>query len=102
VKGYKFQALVTMYPAGNPRVTLGPSPRRMLLRAEDSGSRHCQFYSALVTSYDGPLRPGGSQLVATMRVIGDDVCEHLGVGGHFGLWLGEDVGQGVITRRLFV
>lgn len=25
-----------------------------------------------------------------------------GVGGHFDVWMGDDVGQGVVTRRLFV
>jgi len=30
------------------------------------------------------------------------VTDYFGVGGHFDLWLGNDIGQGVVTRRLFV
>jgi hypothetical protein len=30
------------------------------------------------------------------------LAARFGVGGHFDVWLGDDVGQGVITRRLFV
>jgi hypothetical protein len=38
----------------------------------------------------------------TLRVAGDDVAEYLGVGRQFGLWLGEGIAEGVVTRRLFV
>jgi hypothetical protein len=32
----------------------------------------------------------------------DDVADYFGVGGHFDVWMGNDVGKGVVTRRLFV
>jgi hypothetical protein len=35
-------------------------------------------------------------------LAGDDVADYFGAGGHFGVWMSDDVGQGVITRRLFV
>jgi hypothetical protein len=38
----------------------------------------------------------------TLRLSGDEVGDYLGVGEHFCLWLGDDVAEGVITRRLFV
>jgi hypothetical protein len=37
-----------------------------------------------------------------MRLAGDDVASYFGIGGHFDLWLGDDIGQGIVTRRLFV
>jgi len=51
---------------------------------------------------DGPFRPGGRQQLVTMRLAGDDVASYFGIGGHFDLWLGDDIGQGIVTRRLFV
>jgi len=38
----------------------------------------------------------------TLRLAGDDVTDYFAVGGQFDLWLGNDIGQGVVTRRLFV
>jgi hypothetical protein len=38
----------------------------------------------------------------TLRIMGDDVADYLGIGSRFHLWLGGDVGLGVVTRRLFV
>lgn len=100
----KFQALLTLYPAhgDDPVRELGPAPRRMVLRASNDETHQTQVFCALVNSDDGPLRPGGSDIVAIVRVNGDDVGDYLDVGGHFDLWLGDNVGQGVITRRLFV
>jgi hypothetical protein len=40
--------------------------------------------------------------MVTLRVIGDDVSDYLDIGSHFSLWLGTDVGQGVVTRRLHI
>ena len=30
------------------------------------------------------------------------VTDYLSIGGHFDLWLGSTVGDGIVTRRLFV
>ena len=51
---------------------------------------------------DGPFRPGGRQQLVTVRLAGDDVADYFDVGGHFDVWMGDDVGRGVVTRRLFV
>jgi hypothetical protein len=104
MKRYKFQALLTLYPEGgeDPSCGLGPAPRRMVLRATNGETHQTQVFSALVNSDDGPLGPEGSRIVAIVRVNGDDVCDYLDIGGHFDLWLGDNVGQGVITRRLFI
>ncbi len=105
VKRYKYQALVTMYAAKGrgPDTTLGPAPQRMVLRGRNEETRRSQLFTALVScDDDGPFRPGGSQLLVTLRLAGDDVADYFTVGGHFELWQGGDVGQGVVTRRLFV
>jgi hypothetical protein len=105
VKRYKFQALITLYTGsdGSPLARLGPAPQRMVLRGQAAVSGRSQVFNALVSCDDlGPFRPGSHRILATLRLAGDDVADYLGIGGHFGLWLGRDVGEGVITRRLFV
>jgi hypothetical protein len=105
VKRYKFQALVIMGEDGDggPRVMLGSSPRRMVLRGRNGESGHSQIFTALVSCEDeAPFRPYGRQMLVTLRVAGDDVTDYLECGGHFDLWLGSDVGHGVVTRRLFI
>lgn len=105
MKHYKFQALVTLYTTsgGPPCPTLDTAPRRMVLRGRSDESGRCQFFSVLV-SRDGdmPFRSGKPRLEVVLRVAGDDVAEYLSVGRYFNLWLGEDVAEGIVTRRLFV
>jgi hypothetical protein len=102
---YKFQALVKLHAGGDggPCEKLGPAPRRIVLRGHNDESDRHQLYTALVScDDDGPVTPGSCQQVATVRLAGDDVPDYLEVGSHFDLWLGSDIGEGVITRRLFV
>jgi tellurite resistance protein TehA-like permease len=102
VKRYKFQALVALN-GQEPDARPGRDPRRMVLRGRNDDSRHSKFFTALVScDDDGPFRPGGRQQLVTVRLAGDDVADYFSVGGHFDVWMGDDVGQGVITRRLFV
>jgi hypothetical protein len=105
VKRYTYQALVTMYAAAarGPAATLGSAPRRTVLRGRNRQTQRSQFFTALVSCDDnGPFRPGGSQMLVTLRLAGDDVADYFTIGGHFELWQGGDVGRGVVTRRLFV
>jgi hypothetical protein len=103
MKRYKFQALVTPNPDEGSRAKLGSGSHRVVLRAESSETHRTQVFSALVDGDDGgPFRPGKPQVVVTLRVIGDDVSDYLAIGSHFSLWLGGDIGQGVVTRRLHV
>ena len=105
MKRYKFQALVTMRGDGDggPRVALGSAPRRLVLRGRNDESGDSQIFNALVSCDDeGPFRPESRQWLVTLRLAGDDVADYLGIGGHFDLWLGREVGHGIVTRRLFV
>jgi hypothetical protein len=105
VKRYKFQALVTLAGQDDSGLCarLGPAPHRMVVRGRDEETRRSQFFSALIScDDDGPFRPGGHQQLVTMRLAGDDVASYFCVGGHFDLWLGDDIGRGVVTRRLYV
>lgn len=105
MKSYKFQVLVTVLPAGNgaPRMKLGPSPCRVVVRARNDQTPPTQVFGGLISSYyDEAFRPGSPRVIATLRVAGDDVGDYLHIGSHFDLWAGSDVGDGVVTRRLFV
>ncbi len=105
MKLYKFQALVTLHAGGNgtPSPELGASPRRMILKGQSDQSGRSQFFSVLVSCDEDRRFPGGNpRVLVTLRVADDDVAHYLGIGRHFNLWLGEDVGEGIVTRRLFV
>jgi hypothetical protein len=106
MKNFKFQALVTLYPAGDghSHAQLSPAPRRMVVRARNIETKRSQVFNALISSddYGRPFRPGSECVLVTLRLAGDDVCEYLHIGGHFELWDGSDLGEGVVTRRLFV
>jgi hypothetical protein len=101
----KFQALVTP-SAGtddDTRAKLGSGSHRMVLRAENSETHRSQVFSALVDGEDdGPFRAGSNQIMVTLRVVGDDISDYLGIGSHFSLWSGSDIGRGVVTRRLHI
>jgi hypothetical protein len=104
MKRYKFQALVTPVPdgaGGTPALSSGS--HRMVLRAQNAETHRSQVFSALVDTEDGdPFRSGKPEILVTLRVIGDDVADYLDIGSRFSLWLGSDIGQGVVTRRLLI
>jgi len=104
LKRYKFQALVTPLPDGTGgTAALSSGSHRMVLRAENAETHRSQVFSALVDTEDSDtFNSGKPEIVVTLRVVGDDVAEYLDIGSHFSLWLGSDVGQGVVTRRLLI
>ena len=106
MKNYKFQALVTLYPTvdGAPHAELGPAPRRMVLRARNTETKRSQVFNALISSddYGRPFKPGSQRVQVTLRLAGDDVGDYLRIGGRFELWDGSDLGEGLVTRRLFI
>ncbi|HYB15683.1 MAG TPA: hypothetical protein VEF71_09460 [Streptosporangiaceae bacterium] len=104
MKRFKFQALVTPLADGEGGMpALGSGSHRMVLRAENAETHRSQVFSALVDTEDSdPFRSGAPEIVVTLRVVGDDVADYLDIGSRFSLWLGIDVGQGVVTRRLLI
>ena len=100
---FKYQALVTPFAddEGDARSKLSSGSHRVVLRAENSETHRTEVFSAQVDGGEGDyLRAGSPQIMVTLRVIGDDVSDYLDIGSHFSLWLGSDVGRGVVTRRL--
>ncbi len=98
----KFRALVTPGASDEARAKLSSGSHRMVLRVGNSETRRSQVFAALVDAdEEGPFRPGKPEIMVTLRVIGDDMADYLDIGSHFSLWSGSDVGQGVVTRRLF-
>src|SRR6185437_5556765 len=103
MKNYKFQALVTMREEGGGACgMLDSAPRRMVLRSQNKDSGCNRIFRTLVSCDDGGMfRSVGRQQLVTLRLAGDDVFDYLEIGGHFDLLLGDVIGHGVITRRLF-
>jgi hypothetical protein len=109
---YKFQAFVTVSapdedgPAGQPALasaTLPPGQiRRMGLRGEDHQTRGSHFFSALVANNgDSSDWIGDNHAIVTVTLTSDDAAEYFSAGDHFALWIGHDIADGVVTRRLF-
>ena len=105
MKRYKYQATVTLArPAGKDTAIPGPACR-MVVRAAHRETHASQLFSALVSSGDGLLPTAaatGPQVVVTLVVLGDTAADYLAPGEEFDLWRGQNVGHGVITRRIFV
>jgi hypothetical protein len=103
-KRYKIQAMITLLPpqdgAAEPALT-GPTCRAVI-RARHHVTHAGKFFSALVDIRDEYAVPDASHLVVTAVVLGDDAGDYLSVGDEFALWRGCDIGQGVVTRRVFV
>ena len=98
ISGYKFQAMVKPLAGGGAPVAIDSALHRMVVHADASAAHGDQMFNALVSGESSM----GSYTIVTLRLDGDDVGDYLSVGGHFRLWLGIDVAEGVITRRLWV
>lgn len=106
MKRYKYQATVTLAPrqAGQSATLPGPACR-MVVRAAHRETHASKLFSALVSSGDSePQAPvsADSQVVVTLVVLGDTAGDYLAPGEEFDLWRGQNVGHGVVTRRIFV
>jgi hypothetical protein len=104
MKRYKCHALVTLYPAEDGGLEAGASRHvlRLLVRARHRETQHCKFFSTMVTPSEGStLHPGADHLLVSMLLVGDDAAEYLGPGERFVLWAGSDIGDGVVSRRVF-
>ena len=100
---FKYQALVTPFADddGGARSMFSSGSHRVVLRAENSETHRSQVFRALVDGDEGgPFRAGSPQIMVTLRVVGDDISDYLEIGSHFSLWLGSDIGRGIVTRRL--
>jgi len=108
MKRYKYQTLVTLAGRGDGDGHGGqeaglPGPAcRMVVRARHRETRATKMFSALVSS-GGETRVADTNTVSlTVIVLGDDACDYLAPGERFVLWRGQDLGSGVVTRRIFV
>ena len=103
MKRYKFQALVTLDPSATGAAIRADQPRRMVVRGENHETHGRQLFSALVApASEHSPRAGDDHVIMTVTLARADPSECFGIGDHFALWLGGDIGRGVVTRRLFV
>jgi hypothetical protein len=117
-QAYKFQAYVRLSPpdsaespqrAGSGPVTVVRPAlpagliQRMTVRGEHHDTHGKHFFSALVTNYGESAEwIGSDHAIVTIRLYGDDPAGYFSAGDHFALWLGRDIADGVVTRRLVV
>jgi hypothetical protein len=112
IRPYKFQAFITVHPAddadpgGVPptaSATLPPGmTKRMTLRGEHHVTHGSHFFPALVANGgDSQDWIGDDHAIVTVMLAGEDAAEYFSAGDHFALWLGHDIAEGIVTRRLF-
>jgi hypothetical protein len=103
-KRYKIQAMITLVPprAGVTEPGLAGPTCRAVIRAEHHETHGRKFFPALLDVRDDYVVPDAEHLVVTAVVLGEDARDYLAVGDHFALWRGRDIGQGVVTRRMFI
>lgn len=105
MKRYKYRALVKLEPTEHGKSGGRPLPDtggRVVVRAHHHETHRSKIFSALVTTaYGEQLQAADHSIQLTMTVLGDDACDYLEAGDTFALWRGHDIGQGVISRRLF-
>lgn len=104
MKRFKYRALVKLNSAGGgsgePPLPAGGG--RVVVRAHHHETHQDKLFGALIDSAHGePLHPADYSIQLTMTVTGDDAGDYLEAGDSFVLWRGCDIGQGVISRRLF-
>lgn len=105
MKRYKFQALVTLVsrPDRGLATMVAGTRRPMVLRGQNHDTGGSRFFSARVSrSYDSPTWPGDDHMIVNVVVVGDDLRDYFDIGATFALWQGDELGSGVVTRRLFV
>jgi hypothetical protein len=105
MKRYKFQALVTLGGPrdGRPAAMQDGLTQRLVLRGQrhETGTR--KFFAALATSNGEASRwSDDDHLIMTIVLVGDEPREYFEVGDSFTVWLGRDLGRGIVTRRLFI
>ncbi len=100
---YTFQAVVTIPAAADGAGALGPDWHGVI-RAGTGAGRSGGLFSALVSrweQHDGESA-GSARAVATIVAFGPEPADCLPAGEPFVLWRGQEVGHGVVTRRVFV
>jgi len=114
-KPYKFQAYVTVSSpegadaAGPPPPAAAALPpgkiRRMAVRGEHHDTHSTHFFSALVANGgDNAEWIGDNHAVVSVTLCADEAeCagEYFGAGDHFALWIGHDIADGIVTRRVY-
>lgn len=104
MRRYKFQALVTLGGSGNGKSTPIPAGqvKRFVLRGHHYQTHDTQMFSALVSNNGeaAPL-PEADRMIVTVALVGEEPREYFDIGAHFSLWRGQEVGSGIVTRRLF-
>jgi hypothetical protein len=105
MRRYTFEALVSIPPPSANTAASVPGPDwHGVIRARAGGDgRPPGLFSALVSGWDqhASRQGGDAQALATIVAFGSEPADCLPVGGTFALWRGQDVGRGVVTRRIF-
>ncbi|GAB3971529.1 hypothetical protein GCM10029978_046890 [Actinoallomurus acanthiterrae] len=99
----KFRALVTIDPADERAWELDSPTHPLVVRAHRHHPERSRCFNAVISTDDQePLRPGDTHHVVTMTLSDEKATEFLTPGEHFELLARNEVGRGVVSRRVFV
>ena len=102
---YTFQAVVTVPASDGEGGAPLPGPDwHGVIRAGTGAGRSGGLFTALVSGWEPHDGDPAciSHAVATIIAFGPEPADCLAAGEPFVLWRGQEVGHGVVTRRLFV
>ena len=105
MKRFKYQAIVSLYPPqpDGLQASLPAQTRCLVVRAHNPDTHRTKLFRCVVTAADErPLAPGDARRVVTVQVNGDDARDYVHPGDHFELWFGTDIGQGIVSRQMFI
>jgi len=105
MKRYRFQALVSLGPprGGGAAELAGDQTKRLVLRGQRHETGTSKFFCALATRYREDSRwQEDDPVILTIALVGDEPREYFEVGDSFTVWLGRELGHGIVTRRLFI
>jgi hypothetical protein len=101
---YKYRALVKLGQSADDSrdPDIAETGGRVVVRAHHHETHRSKIFPALINGTPGqPPLAAEHRTQLTMTVVGDDARDYLEPGDTFVLWRGHDIGQGVISRRLF-
>jgi hypothetical protein len=103
MKRYKFQALVTLDPSAAGADIHPGQMRRMVVRGQHHETHDSQVFSALVTDVgEASAWRDDDHVTMTIAVACPHPRDYFDVGDQFALWLGGDIGHGIVTGRAFL
>lgn len=101
---FRFRALVTL--DGTAPATPGKQHQRdpgkvVVYASHRALPDYCRYFPAVMSRDEArPLGPG-DHAVVTITTTDAEAADFFAAGQHFTMWAGNDIGHGIVSRRVF-